>query len=293
MTAGPLRRVRPLLGTFVEIRVEGLGAARGGRAIDCAFAEIAAVHRLMSFQEAGSDLDRLHRARVGERIAIDARTHDVLAWSVRIAAASAGAFDPTVAARQVERGLLPRPASTWTAHRGADWRDVELADSLHVRLARPLWIDLGGIAKGYAVDRAVAILRDAGAQQVCVNAGGDLRVAGPRAEIVHLRTANGIAAAPAVQISDGALATSGGALAARTSRAARLAVLKNGGNDELTDAARTVSVAAPLCVVADALTKVVLVADAAVARRTLREFAAHALVASRDGGAGVTFGAAA
>jgi len=293
MTAAPIRRARPLLGTFVEIRVEGLGVARGARAIDCAFAEIAAVHRLMSFHESGSDLDRLHRTRVGDRIAIDARTHEVLAWSARIAASSAGAFDPTVATRQVERGLLPRPASTWTAHPRADWRDVELADSMHVRLTRPLWIDLGGIAKGYAVDRAVGILLDCGAQQVCVNAGGDLRVAGLRAEIVHLRSACGIAAAPAAQISDGALATSGGALAARTWRAARSAASKNGRNGTLADAARTVSVAAPLCVVADALAKVVRAADAAVTRRVLREFAAQALIASPDDSAGAIFGTAA
>src|SRR4029077_13520657 len=112
------------------------------------FAEIATVHRLMSFHEAGSDLDRLHRARAGDRVSVDARTHEVLTWSARMASVSAGRFDPTVAAQQVARGLLPRPASAWSPHAAADWRDIELLDSHHVRLARPLWIDLGGIAKG-------------------------------------------------------------------------------------------------------------------------------------------------
>jgi len=191
VTTLALRRARPLLGTLVEIRVEGLGSADAGCAIDRAFGEIAAVHRLMSFHEAGSDLGRLHRARIGARVSVDARTHDVLAWSLRIAAASAGAFDPTVAALQVERGRLPRPASAWRPQKLADWRDIELTGATQVRLARPLWIDLGGIAKGYAVDRAIEILVGAGATQACVNAGGDLRVAGPRAEVVHVRSAAG------------------------------------------------------------------------------------------------------
>ena len=283
MTAGLLRRARPLLGTFVEIRVEGLGTAAAARAIDRAFAEIAAVHRLMSFHETGSDLGRLHRTPIGDRVAIDTRTHEVLAWSIRIAAASAGAFDPTVAARQVERGLLPRPASAWRPHPLADWRDIELTDAAQVRLARPLWIDLGGIAKGYAVDRALEMLVDAGAIQACVNAGGDLRVAGPRAEIVHLRTGSGIAAAPALELIDGALATSGCASLAQTLRAARSAVRSAGPASTRADRHGTISVAAPRCIVADALTKVVLAAGPDAARHVLRQFGAQAVAVSSQG----------
>jgi len=261
MAMAIVRRARPLLGTYVEISVEGLDVASAARAIDEAFAEIAAVHRLMSFHEAGSDLDRLHRARIGDRIGVDARTHEVLTWSIRMASASAGRFDPTVAAQQVARGLLPRPASAWSPDAAADWRDIELFDSHQVRLARPLWIDLGGIAKGYAVDRAVDVLVCAGARQLCVNAGGDLRIAGGRAESIHVRTPAGICALPGVELPNGALATSAEAASRGGARGTQ----------------RIVSVVAPLCVVADALTKVVLAGDNAISRRVLAQFAAQAV----------------
>jgi thiamine biosynthesis lipoprotein len=275
MATAIIRRARPLLGTCVEISIEGLDDTSAMRAIDQAFAEIAAVHRLMSFHEARSDLDRLHRARVGARIKIDSRTHEVFTWSARIASASAGRFDPTIAAQQVARGLLPRPTSAWSPHACADWRDIELFDSHHVRLAKPLWIDLGGIAKGYAVDRAIEILVGAGARQVCVNAGGDLRIAGARAESIYVRTPAGICALPSVELANGALATSVGTAGRGGTRSAQ----------------RIASVVAPLCVVADALTKVVLADDDALSRRVLALFGAQAMQSS--GRAASLIGAAA
>jgi thiamine biosynthesis lipoprotein len=286
MAAAIVRRARPLLGTFVEIRVEGLRDAQAARAIDQAFAEVATVHRLMSFHEPGSDLDRLHRARIGDSVRIDARTHEVLSWSARIASACGGRFDPTIAARQVASGLLPRPASAWSPHVAADWRDIELSDSLHVRLARPLWIDLGGIAKGYAVDRAVEILAGAGASQVCVNAGGDLRVAGARAESIHVRTSAGMCALPSVELANGALATSAASAGRSTARAPHVHE-----RTRAVGAQQIVSVVAPLCVIADALTKVVLAGDDAISHRVLALFGAQAMQSS--GRAAALIGAAA
>jgi thiamine biosynthesis lipoprotein len=56
----PIERIKPLLGTTVRVRVSGLDAARSHAAIDAAFAEIAAIHALMSFHEAQSDVSRLN-----------------------------------------------------------------------------------------------------------------------------------------------------------------------------------------------------------------------------------------
>src|SRR5262249_49133330 len=81
-----------------------------------------------------------------------------------------------------------------------------------VRFHRPLWIDLSGIAKGYAIDRAIDVLHAAGADQVCVNAGGDLRVSGSGAERVLLRTDQTGVPMQVIEISDGALASSSGYL---------------------------------------------------------------------------------
>jgi thiamine biosynthesis lipoprotein len=260
-------RARPSLGTLVEIRVEGLSENEALRAINIAFAEMAQIHRLMSFHEPGSDLSRVHRARAGTHVRVDARTREVLACAMRVAQESNGCFDPTVAAEQVARGYLPRPDSAFAPDSNAIWRDIELSDD-GVCLRKPLWIDLGGIAKGYAVDRAVEILLESGASQACVNAGGDLRVAGPRAECVHVRDALG-AVVSAVELADAAIATSTsaltGTLPAHVHGALRQAIA--GGT--------TVSVVAPNCMLADALTKVVL-AQAAASACALSAFGAHA-----------------
>jgi len=278
-----VRRARPLLGTLIEIRVEGMQRNLASSAIDIAFAEIARIHRLMSFHEPGSDLSRLHRARVGAWVSVDARTREVLAYALRVARESNGCFDPTVAAEQVACGYLPQPHSAFVPDSNASWRDIELNDD-DVRLCKPLWIDLGGIAKGYAVDRAVEILLDAGAEQVCVNAGGDLRIAGPRAECVHVRDASGAIAA-AVELGDAAIASSTSVPADAT------AAHRDGENKQPIEGGVTASVIAANCMTADALTKVVLARGAASAR-SLAAFGAQARVHDLRSGCG-TFGVAA
>jgi FAD:protein FMN transferase len=242
------RRVRPWLGTFVEMRVEGLRERKALEAIDLAFEEVATIHRLMSFHSSESDLSRLHRTQPGNAVRVDARTSDVIQCALRVAHVSNGCFDPTVAARQVARGYLPRPRSAFEPDPDASWTDIELLDDLTIRLKRALWIDLGGIAKGYAVDRAIEILRSAGAQQMCVNAGGDLRIAGECAEIVYLSDQR-----RHVEIADAALASS-----------------------TANDSRRSVSVVAPECIIADALTKVILGSNAQQAEQVLAHFSAQA-----------------
>jgi thiamine biosynthesis lipoprotein len=191
-----------------------------------------------------------------------------------IASASTHAHTRCWRGRQVASGLLPRPASAWSPHAAADWRDIELLASHGVRLARPLWIDLGGIAKGYAVDRAVEILAGTGASQVCVIAGGDLRLAGARAESIYVRTPSGICADASVELTDGALATSAGSASRRDARCTTRAAVPT---RRALGAQRIVSVVAPLCVVADALTKVVLAGDDAISQRVLTLFDAQAV----------------
>ncbi|HEY0230393.1 MAG TPA: FAD:protein FMN transferase [Dokdonella sp.] len=270
-----LRRARPWLGTIVEMRVDGLAQPAALAAIEAAFAEVAEVHRLMSFHERGSELSRLNRDASRHPIEVDARTFDVLQTALAIAAASDGRFDPCVAARLVEWGFLPAPVSDGAPDPAADWRDIELTASSRVRFLRPLWIDLGGIAKGYAVDRALAILRAAGAHSASVNAGGDLRRFGPRAENVRLRLTCGRTGEPIVELGDAAMASSVGRVAARRIDGRWRGVHLDGRQRRGVAARRSVSVVAPSCLIADALTKVVL-ADQRCATRLLRRYDAVA-----------------
>ncbi len=238
-----------MLGTTVAVRVARADAAAGHAAIDAAFREIAKVHRLMSFHDTDSDLSRLNRLGAMETVRLDPRTAEVLALALELAEQSQGAFDPCVGARAVADGDLPPPPGAPAADPMGAWRDVHL-DGCEAHFTRPVWLDFGGIAKGYAVDRAIERLRALGVDQACVNAGGDLRVVGGESELVRLR-AGSADTLPIVEITDGALASSGGGDAA-------MARHYDGALGDQIPLGQFVSVAAPTCVVADALTKVVL-----------------------------------
>ena len=246
------------------------------RAIDVAFERVAQVHALMSYQDPDSDLSRLNRSAARTPHLIDPHTAAVLHTALRIARSSLGAFDPTVS-RRID---VPTNAPTLQSGgvvTGACWRDVELLADGRVRYRRPLHLDLGGIAKGYAVDLAAQSLLDDDLHDFVVNAGGDLRVGGVHAVAIR-DPGRPAAGAHCVTLRDQALATSAAYFSDTTG--------DRGSGVHLVDpAARvayrggaSVSVVADDCTRADALTKVVLFATPETAERVLNEEAARALV---------------
>lgn len=253
-----LERARPLLGTTVAIRVEADDAAAGHRAIDAAFAVVARVHSLMSFHEAQSDLSRIHRAPPGTRVEVDPQMADVLRSALAFSAWSDGAFDITIAGQLVAQGLLPAPPSSAAPNADACWRDIVLDDKCGVVLQRPLWMDLGGIAKGYAVDCAIACLRMQGMRNACVNAGGDLRMLGEGPHRIAIDTGeHSLAAQPVLEIGEAAVATSTSRAYANEGRSAHV----HGRTRTGIGTQACVSVVAETCMHADALTKIVLACD--------------------------------
>ena len=220
-----LRRARPLLGTLVEIGIvlNGEGSTSriesdvhgddSGAAIAAAFDAIAAVESRLSRFIATSEIFRFNAAAAGERIEIDADTRHVLAAADALRRASDGIFDIT----------LGSGATGWHCD----------AAGLH-KSGATVRLDLGGIGKGHAVDRAVDALLAAGAQAGWVNAGGDLRVFGATTVPIDLRDETSGGVRRFATLADGAFATS------------RLGT------------AGHASVAAPQCIWADALTKIVL-----------------------------------
>jgi len=272
-----VERARPLLGTVVAVRVEGASGWIDG-AVERAFDAIADVQRRMSFHDPDSELSRLNRAAVHAPQVVSAPTWRVLRAALALARASDGRFDPTIGGRLVAWRQLPAPDST-DVDPATTWRDVELGRERSVHFRKPLWLDLGGIAKGYAVDRAVAVLRAAGMRGGVVNAGGDLRAFGDALEVVHVREPNDPARSrPLLHLRDGAVATSAGYFSTRDGRSALVDTRRDGslGHDV------SVTVCAPRALWADALTKVVL-ADAAAAVPLLQRLHAQAALL---GGAG-------
>ena len=168
-----VRRCRPLLGTFVEIQAFGSNAAELERAIDAAFLAVAQVHRLMSFHAPESDLSRMNRDAHYKTVRIHPWTRRVLKSAEEFSRNSDGIFDVTTAGQLVKWRYLPKYC--FPSGKGS-WRDIILESTDLVRFRRPLLVDFGGIAKGFAVDHAVGILKRNRAVAGIVNAGGDLRV---------------------------------------------------------------------------------------------------------------------
>ncbi|TCV94729.1 thiamine biosynthesis lipoprotein [Luteibacter rhizovicinus] len=232
-----------------------MGEARAHQAIDEAFSAIERVHALMSFHEAGSDLSRLHAAVPGERVILDVQTVDVLREALTLSGRTDGAFDVTVAAQLVAGGLLPAPTSGSLPADGACWKDIDMDDDRSVSLRRPLWIDLGGIAKGYAVDRAVDVLCSHGVGHACVNAGGDLRTLGEGPHRVAIATDETQPSHyPVIELGEASMATSSG----RAFSTAATGPHIDGRHRSTMGLNQSVTVIAEQCMHADALTKVVM-----------------------------------
>lgn len=250
-----MRRAQPWLGTLVEISVP---PGTAGDAVAAAFAAIARVQGLMSFHDGASDVSRINRAGEGETLDVDPATGEVLALAQQVHALSGGAFDVACAPRLVEWQLLPAPQAQAPAFLPST-PVFALEGQAKVRKLAPGWIDLGGIAKGYAVDQAIAALQAAGVTAGCVNAGGDLRVFGDSDWPVAVRDPHAPArVATHIALRDEAMATSGAYFSARRHGQETVSALVDGRAGHALTASRSASVRAPCCAVADALTKVVL-----------------------------------
>jgi thiamine biosynthesis lipoprotein len=275
-----VRRCRPLLGTFVEIQASGINAARLDHAIEAAFLAIARVHRLMSFHDPESELSRINREALCEWVRVHPWTWRVLKCAQEFSRRSNGIFDITMARQLVEWNYLPRHDASIGS---GSWRDIVLEDNCQVRFRKPVVVDLGGIAKGFAVDRAVKALEHNGVRAAIVNAGGDLRAFGRASRLVHLRRpAAPTRAGGAVKLCNRAMATSGIYFACKKKRCRRVSPLVAGDTGRAVRELISVTVGAADCMTADALTKIVFVLRERAAP-LLARYSADALVLEQDG----------
>ena len=278
-----VRRARPLLGTRVEIgAAANVSAGELHQAVDAAFAAIDRIERLMSYHDPESELSRLNREAAARPQRVHRDTGAVVRAALEFASLSGGAFDPCVAPWLEDWGLLPRHGGPRPA-REASWRDVEILDESHVRFRRPLRLDLGGIAKGYAVDQAVQVLKQSGARSILVNAGGDLRVAGEQGETIAVRSPQEPAfIVRTLVLHEAALATSSACYSRRRVAGVEVSALLDPASRAPYLGGASVSVRAADCMTADALTKIVLFAEPQTAERALTAFRAQALVLQAD-----------
>ena len=245
-------RLRPALGTLVSIEAVAAGEALAERAVATGFEAIRAVENRLHPTRPGSELARLNGAGSGRRLPLHPATVALLRLCRELHQESCGRFEPALPGRGSVMNWQPAgPAAVIVRHRAC--------------------IDLGGIAKGYAVDRAVEAMRRIGAVGGLVNAGGDLRVFGPRAWPIWLR--NGSGAAHELLLRDCALAASDpDTLNSPPEHRGYYAGKKHGAGGRFA----AIAVLAPTAAVADALTKVLMQAAPARAAAVLARYHARA-----------------
>ncbi len=178
------------MGTTIQIvtfTTPGVSEAAASAAVEAAFAEFGRLEQLQSTWIASSEISRINAAAGKEAIAVGADTARVLEQSLWIAQASGGVFDITFEAMKglwkFDEGAearVPDARAIERARRHIDWRNIAFdKQASTVMLRKPeTRINLGGIAKGYAVDAAAKVLENAGLTAYFVQAGGDLFVRG-------------------------------------------------------------------------------------------------------------------
>lgn len=280
-----LRRAQPLLGCFVEIATWSSPPQDHGAAIDAAFAAVAKVHRLMSFHDPASDVSRLNRVASARSVRVHAWTFCVLQAAIDFHHRSRGAFEIAVAPALQRLGLLPcRPAGRGSTKRVSTSEEIELQPGRCVRFRRPgVRIDLSGLAKGFAVDRAVEALRSHGVTNGLVNAGGDLAAFGATLQPIYIRDPRDPRRLICrVDLADMALASSGRRFDLIGDNGAGDSAVIDPATQAPARATFGATVVAPSCMFADALTKIVMIAPER-AGPLLTRHRAHALFASADG----------
>lgn len=210
---------QPIMGTRVHAEVWSEDAALGRQAVADVMAEMERINQLMSPYIETSELSVLNANAFRRPVPTSRELMNLLARSEQLAKRTGGAFDITYASighsYDYRSGERPSAGEISASLPAIDYRNVLLDwDALTVRFTRPgVSIDLGGIAKGHAVDRAISILRARGFEHASVSAGGDSRILGDRRGkpwVVGVRDPDDETSMKAVlPLSDVAVSTSG------------------------------------------------------------------------------------
>jgi thiamine biosynthesis lipoprotein len=276
------KRMIPLLGTFIRIELRSSVHDQEFLMLQMEqmFTAMKRVQAHMSFYENESDVSRLNRAPLGEWISVSGETKAVLRFAEELRKDSDGLFNVGFS----ESWLGP-------LYELCEGESCPQDGSCYARKIQKGEIDLGGVAKGFAVDQAVAVIRNAvEAQEIfgSINAGGDLYLFEEAPSSVAVQVPRGPVGGEflfesldhrILSLKNGAVATS----STRLSGEVRLSYRKRNEFDEneFFTTPKTATVIAASAMVADALTKVVLLSETAeelaLAKKCLAKYEAQGL----------------
>ena len=212
-------RTEAIMGTRIYVQLWAEDATKGNEAIDAVMAEMRRIDELMSHYKPESELSQINERANREPVQVDKELFELIKLSTYYSQITEGAFDITYASvgylYDYPKHVHPTEAQIKSALPGVNWRNMLLDEAQHtVRFEHPgMRIDLGGIGKGYAVDRGVAILKARGIDHAVVTAGGDTRIIGDhmgRPWLVAIRHPdNPQKVVTRIPLSDAAMSTSG------------------------------------------------------------------------------------
>jgi thiamine biosynthesis lipoprotein len=181
---GWVERTEAIMGTRVYVQVYSPDTAKGNAAIDAVMADMRRIDELMSHYKPESQLSQINARANREPVQVDKELFDLIKLSTHYSQITEGAFDITYASvgylYDYPRHIHPTEQQIQQALPAVNWHNMLLDEAHHsVRFEHPgMRIDLGGIGKGYAVDRGVDILKARGFHHAVVTAGGDSRILG-------------------------------------------------------------------------------------------------------------------
>ncbi len=177
---------RLVMGTFANLKTIARDPHTAKKCVETAFAELKKVDKLMSDYKSDSEVSEVNRDAFKRAVKVSKSTFEVLQKSVEFSRLSEGAFDITIAPltelwrSAAEVNSVPSEAELAVARSKVGYEKLFLdANEMTVRFAvEGMKLDLGGIAKGYAIDRAIEAMQAGGAVGGMVDVGGDIRCFG-------------------------------------------------------------------------------------------------------------------
>ncbi len=262
-------REEAIMGTRVAVQLWATDPQLAERAIGAVMADMRRTDQLMSTYKPESQLSQVNAHAYERPVQVDADIIDVVEKSLEYSRLSDGAFDVTYASvgylYDYRAHVHPTDSQIAAALQAVDYRQLRVdREARTIRFLRPgMRIDLGGIAKGWAVDRGVEILRALGIEHAMVNAGGDTRLLGDRLGkpwIVGIRDPRKEGAVVTrIPLEDEALSTSGDYERFFEEDGVRYHHILVPGTGKSPGAVRSVTIIAPTATRTDGLTKPVFI----------------------------------
>ena len=284
------------MGTVFEILAYSDAREQASRVIDEALAEVARLETLFSSFDARSEVSQINRSGCLNRCRLSSELYGIIERSLEFSRLSSGRFDVTVGRltrlyrESGEEGVPPRAKDLEEARRSVGFRNLVLIppDGL-LTARRGIEIDLGGIGKGFAVDRAAQVLLAGGLKRALINAGGSsiLALNGPDEEdawIVRLKETG-----REIRLSDRALSTSSQPRAAGINDKRYKGHIFNPRTGEPAEFGVSVSILCDSATTADALSTTCLLMGERRSRRILSRFKNVTMIWTTAEGSSSTF----